>query len=68
MVELITFLDIDLYMALGIAFPSDVLASAVAAYTYGKNRNLDIKKGLIMMASVLAFTVVGSCVYPPYGA
>lgn len=57
---LITFLDMDPYMAVGIALSSDVLASAVSAYTYGKNKNLDIKNGLIMMCSVLAFTVVGS--------
>ncbi len=57
---LITFLGIDPYMAVGIALSSDVLASAVSAYTYGKNKNLDIKNGLIMMASVLIFTVVGS--------
>lgn len=57
---LITFLDLDPYMAVGIALSSDVLASAISAYTYGKNKNLDIKNGLIMMASVLAFTVVGS--------
>ena len=55
---LITFLGIDPYMAVGIALSSDVLASAVSAYTYGKNKNLDIKNGLIMMASVLAFTAV----------
>ena len=57
---LITFLGMDPYMAVGIALSSDVLASAVSAYTYGKNKNLDIKNGLIMMVSVLAFTVVGS--------
>ena len=57
---LITFLDMDPYMAVGIALSSDVLASAVSAYTYGKNKNLDVRNGLIMMASVLAFTVVGS--------
>ena len=57
---LITFLHIDPYMAVGIALSSDVLASAVSAYTYGKNKNLDVKNGLIMMASVLVFTVVGS--------
>lgn len=59
---LITFLGIDPYMAVGIALSSDVLASAVSAYTYGKNKNLDIRNGLIMMVSVLAFTVVGSYV------
>lgn len=57
---LITFLGIDPYMAVGIALSSDVLASAISAYTYGKNKNLDIKNGLIMMISVLLFTVVGS--------
>lgn len=57
---LITFLGMDPYMAVGIALSSDVLASAVSAYTYGKNKNLDIRNGLIMMVSVLAFTVVGS--------
>lgn len=59
---LITFLDIDPYMAVGIALSSDVLASAVSAYTYGRHRNLDIKNGLVMMVSVLAFTLVGSYV------
>lgn len=59
---LITFLHMDAYMAVGIALSSDVLASAVSAYTYGKNKNLDIRNGLIMMGSVLAFTVVGSYV------
>ena len=46
---LITFLDMDPYMAVGIALSSDVLASAISAYTYGKNKNLDIKNGIIMM-------------------
>lgn len=57
---LITFLGMDPYMAVGIALSSDVLASAVSAYTYHKNKNLDIRNGLIMMASVLVFTVAGS--------
>ena len=57
---LITFLDMDPYMAVGIALASDVLASAVSAYTYGKNKNLDIKNGIIMLISVLCFTMVGS--------
>ena len=59
---LITFLGIDPYMAVGIALSSDVLASAVSAYTYGKNKNLDVKNGLIMMVTVLLFTVIGSYV------
>ena len=57
---LIAFLKMDPYMAVGIALSSDVLASAISAYTYGKNKNLDIRNGLLMMVSVLLFTVVGS--------
>ena len=37
---LITFLNMDPYTAVGIALASDVLASAVSAYTYKKNKNL----------------------------
>lgn len=59
---LITFLGVDPYMAVGIALASDVLASAVSAYTYGKNKNLDIKNGTVMMIAVLVFTLVGSYV------
>ena len=59
---LITFLGIEPYAAVGIALASDVLASAISAYTYGKNKNLDIKNGLVMMAAVLIFTVIGSFV------
>lgn len=59
---LITFLGMPAYEAVGIALASDVLASAVSAYTYGKNKNLDIKNGVVMMISVLCFTLVGSYV------
>ena len=59
---LVTFLKVDTYEAVGIALASDVLASAVSAYTYGKNKNLDVRNGLVMMVSVLVFTMVGSWV------
>ena len=59
---LIAFLDMDPYSAVGIALASDVLASAISAYTYGKNKNLDIKNGLAMMLAVMMFTFVGSWV------
>ncbi len=59
---LITFLNIDAYIAVGIALASDVLASAVSAYTYKKNGNLDVKNGFIILISVLLFTTVGSYV------
>lgn len=57
---LITFLGFEAYEAVGIALASDVLASAISAYTYGKNKNLDVRNGLVMMAAVLGFTMVGS--------
>lgn len=57
---LIAFLGMPAYEAIGIALASDVLASAISAYTYGKNKNLDIKNGIVMMISVLCFTMVGS--------
>ena len=59
---LITFLGMPAYEAVGIALASDVLASAVSAYTYGKNKNLDIKNVLVMMVTVLLFTLFGSWV------
>ena len=59
---LVTFLDMPAYSAVGIALASDVLASAVSAYTYHKNKNIDIKNGIVMMVSVLVFTMVGSWV------
>ena len=57
---LIAFLHMPAYEAVGIALASDVLASAISAYTYGKNKNLNIKNGIVMMISVLCFTLVGS--------
>ena len=57
---LITFLGVDPYLAVGIALASDVLASAASAIMYAKNKNIDIKNGLLMMVSVLLFTFVGS--------
>ena len=59
---LITFLGMPAYQAVGVALASDVLASAVSAYTYGKNKNLDIRNGMVMMIAVLIFTMVGSWV------
>jgi uncharacterized protein len=57
---LITFLGIDPYLAVGIALSSDVLASAVSAYIYAKHKNIDIRNGIIMMVTVLIFTIFGS--------
>ena len=59
---LVTFLKLDPYQAVGIALASDVLASAVSAFTYYRNKNIDIKNGVLMMLFVLLFTLVGSYV------
>ncbi len=57
---LTAFLGVPAYTAVGIGLASDVLASAACARTYSKNKNIDIRNGIIMMLSVIAFTVVGS--------
>ncbi len=57
---LVTFLDMNPYEAIGIALASDVLASGISAYTYGKNDNVDIKGSKSLFVSVLIFTVVGA--------
>ena len=57
---LISFLGVPAYQAVGISLVSDVLASAISAYTYGKNKKLDLKDGLVMMGTVLIFTMIGS--------
>lgn len=59
---LITFLGIPAYSAVGIGLASDVLASAVSAWTYHKNKNLDIRNSLPLLVSVLTMTVVGSLI------
>lgn len=59
---LITFLGVPAYQAVGIGLLSDVIASAVSAYTYKKSGNLDIKNSLILLVTVVLMTVIGSFV------
>ena len=59
---LVTFLGIPAYHAVGIGLMSDVLASLVSAWTYKKNGNLDIKRSVLLLISVLTMTAVGSYV------
>lgn len=59
---LISFLGVPAYQAVGIGLASDVLASALSAWIYKKNKNLDIKNSLPLIISVLIMTVVGSFV------
>lgn len=57
---LATFVGMPAYEAVGIALASDVLASGVSAYTYSKNKNINIKDAALMIIFVLDFTIIGS--------
>ncbi len=59
---LVTFLGMNPYEAIGIALASDVLASAISAYTYGKNKNIDLKRSRSLFISVLVFTGFGALI------
>lgn len=59
---LVTFLNIDVHEAIGIALASDVLASAASAYTYKKNNNIDLKNSKYLFSSVLFFTFIGAII------
>jgi len=48
------------YQATAIALASDILGSAVTTYTYAKHKNIDIKRGWIMLACILGMCTVGS--------
>ena len=48
------------YQATAIALSSDILGSAVTTYTYAKNKNIDLKRGWIMLVCILTMCTVGS--------
>ena len=50
------------YQATAIALASDILGSAVTTYTYAKNKNIDMKRGWIMLVCILTMSTVGSYV------
>ena len=50
------------YQATAIALASDILGSAVTAYTYARHKNIDLKRGWIMLACSLTMCTVGSYV------
>jgi len=59
---LVGLLDMEPYMAIGIALASDVLASAISAITYKRSKNTDIKNGMFLFVAVIVATIVGSIV------
>ena len=50
----------DGYDAVTVALASDVLASLLTSYTYAKNKNIDIKRGLLIGVVALIGTAIGS--------
>ena len=48
------------YQATAIALASDILGSAVTTYTYAKNKNINLKRGWIMLVCILTMCTVGS--------
>ena len=48
------------YQAAAIALASDVLGSAVTAITYAKHKNIDLKRGWIMLVCIVSMSTVGS--------
>ena len=50
------------YQATAVALASDILGSAVATYTYAKHRNIDLKRGWLIMMCILIMSAIGSYV------
>ena len=50
------------YQATAIALASDILGSAVTTYTFAKHKNIDLKRGWIMLVCILGMCTVGSYV------
>ena len=50
------------YQATAIALASDILGSAVTTYTYGKHKNIDLKRGWLIMTCILVMCIAGSYV------
>lgn len=48
------------YDAVTVALASDVFASLLSAYTYYKNKNIDIKRGSLVTVTAFLGTVIGS--------
>ncbi len=48
------------YQATAIALASDILGSAVTTWTYAKHKNIDLKRGWIMLVCILTMCTVGS--------
>ncbi|MCR4951139.1 MAG: sulfite exporter TauE/SafE family protein [Solobacterium sp.] len=52
--------DTGVYQATAIALASDILGSAVTAYTYAKHKNINLKRGWIMLVCIVIMCTIGS--------
>jgi uncharacterized membrane protein YfcA len=50
------------YQATAIALASDILGSAVTTWTYARHKNIDLKRGWLIMTCILILCTVGSYV------
>ena len=48
------------YQATAVALASDILGSAVTTYTYAKHKNIDLKRGWLIMTCILIMSAIGS--------
>lgn len=62
---LMIFLNYEAYVAIGIALAIDVFASSMAAYTYGKHGNTDLKAGLQIAIAAVIGAFFGSWLSTP---
>ena len=54
--------ETGVYQATAIALASDILGSAVTTRTYAKNKNIDLRRGSVMLACILTMCMLGSYV------
>ncbi len=54
------FGEVPAYTAITIALFTDVFASAISAYTFWKNGNINLKKGMFLAIFVVAGSIIGS--------
>lgn len=52
--------ETGVYQATAIALASDILGSAVTTCTYAKHKNIDLRRGWIMLVCILGMCTVGS--------
>ena len=55
------------YRASAIRLASDVIGSALTAYIYSKNKNIDLKKGSVLFSVTVLMSIIGSIVASNFG-